>query len=166
MFVLPANKGFSTAWGIETGGSKASISAMSISTFSLGFASGSSSAGTRKRSFGATGLAAQFACPNHGSSTSRMTSRMGPIGPAVVRTRSMSSEYRKGFGKMILLRAVPPQNLGSVRRKSWLNISTSAREMIRSCSICFGSAHGVVRLQAVISVSGIIVRRPRSARGR
>ena len=92
MFVLPVNQGFSTAYGIETGGSNASVSAMLISIFKRIRASGSSSAGTRKRSFGATRLGAKLPFPNQGSNASLKASRIGPIGPADVRTRSISSE--------------------------------------------------------------------------
>ena len=58
-----------------------------------------SSTGVLNRSLGATGLRSNVACPSQGSSTSRTRAKTGPTGPLVVRTRSMSCEYRIGTVK-------------------------------------------------------------------
>ncbi len=99
------------------GVSYASISArvdLDFQTY-LGVAS-ASSACARNLSFGATWLCSKLPRPSHGSSRSRTRSRIGPMGPAVVLTRSISSEYRMGAGKCSLFSAVPPRNRSCSRR--------------------------------------------------
>ena len=88
----PENHGFATLSGNASGVSNAPISRVLISIFNRIGTPLPSSASTRKRSFGATGLWSNLARPNHGSRTSRNRSRIGPMGPADIRTRSMSSE--------------------------------------------------------------------------
>ena len=92
MAALPENQGFATSSGNAVGPSNASISPVLISIFSRVGTPLPSSASTRKRNFGATGLRSNRARSSQGYRTTRNRSRIGPIGPVEVRTRSISSE--------------------------------------------------------------------------
>ena len=59
--------------------------------------------------------------------------------------------------------AVPPRNATRAESHGSLKMSHSARQMIRSCSTCRGSGHGVVALHSWTKALGI-TRRSRQAR--